>query len=100
MIVGRKINFFLRKTKKHPFGAWPCSFPTDGLLFSVGKVGFPAQSHLVPREVWFFTPRQIFFLAKSAYFVSFVVCARYALVLPIKFVERHYYWESIPLSVK
>ena len=30
--------------------------------------------------------------------ISFVVCARYELVLPTRF-ECHYYWDSVPLSI-
>ena len=38
MVLGRKTNFFLGKTKNHHFGLWPHSFQKDVLF---GFFGFP-----------------------------------------------------------
>ena len=94
------------------FGVCPYSFPKEVFVFllywlSLGKMDFSAQTHLFPRKTLVFLRQTISFLGRldiSSHFskqrmcISLVVCARYELVLPIRFVERQYYWDSIPLS--
>ena len=49
-----------------------------------------------PRDGSYFTARPIF---PGKECVSFVVCACYELMLPIRFVGCHYYWDSILLAI-
>ena len=59
MVLGRKTNFFLVKTKKTIFfGVWPHSFPKMFFLVFLFFLG----------KSWFFLPKTIFFLGKSWFF--------------------------------
>ena len=69
MVLGRKTNFFLGKTKKNNH-----SFPKHGFfgffgfsktMFFLGKSWFSAQNHLFPRKKLVFQSKTIFFLGKS-----------------------------------
>ena len=71
MVLGRKTNFFLGKTKKPSFWSlWPHSFPKDVffvvfLVFPRKRLVFSAQNHLFPRKKLVFLSKTIFFLGKS-----------------------------------
>ena len=54
------------------------------------------KSNFFPRIIWYLIQRPKS-SAKNVY-VSFVVCERYELVLPIRF-ECHYCWDLVPLSI-
>ena len=78
MVLGRKTNFFLGKTKKnqkkHLLGNYAAKLQKDCFLvfprkklvflpktiFFLGKVSFSAQNHLFPRKNWFFCPKPTF----------------------------------------
>ena len=87
---------------------WPYHFPSCLDLFGCysEKDGFRRKNRIFleknwffaqPRESWYFSPRPNFSQQRAC--ISCVVCARYELVLPIRFVECQHYWDSIPLSI-
>ena len=67
MVLGRKTNFFLGKTKKTIF--WETMRPNSKKMVFFGfpqeKIGFSAQNHLFPRKKLVFLPKTIFCLGKS-----------------------------------
>ena len=73
MVLGRKTNCFLGKTKKTKKNKktifwetmWPNSKKIVFLVFPQEKVGFSAQNHLFPRKKLVLDRKTIFFLGKS-----------------------------------
>ena len=70
MVLNRKTNLFLGKTKKTIFLVFGriVSQKMDFLVFLVfprKKIGFSAQNHLFPRKKLVFLSKTIFFLGKS-----------------------------------
>ena len=104
MVLGRKTNSFLGKTKKTiilDLGRivsqkqfFLVFLPKT--IFFLGKSWFSTRKPFFPRKTWCFTPRPSF--SQQRVCISFVVCARCELVLPIRF-QCHAYCDSIPLSV-
>ena len=65
MVLGRKTNFFLGKTKKnkknHLLGNYAAKLQQDSFFgFPSEKVGFSAQNHLFLGKSWFFCPKPSF----------------------------------------
>ena len=58
MVLGRKTNFFLGKTKKTIFLEFG-RIVSQKMVFLEEKVGFSVQNHL--GKSWFFLPKTIFF---------------------------------------
>ena len=73
MVLGRKTNFFLGKTKKTIFLGFgrivsqKMSFLVF-LVFPRKKICFSAQNHLFPRKNFVFLSKTNFFLGKSWFF--------------------------------
>ena len=67
MVLGRKTNFFLGKTKKTIFLEFGriVSQKVVFLVFPRKKLVFSAQNHLFPRKKLVFLSKTIFFLRKT-----------------------------------
>ena len=73
MVLGRKTNFILEKTKKTMFLEFGRIVSQKMFFlfffgFSWEKVGFSAQNHFFPRTKLVFLSKTIFFLGKRSFF--------------------------------